>query len=647
VTTLGADPPVRRATGVPRTAGRAVIAEPGGGGIGKTRQVELTTLREFLRGCTPLDTLSEDQLQQAAQQATVRDYDTGDLILDAFTSADTGLYVVWTGRVDLWSSADRIQELPDLTVGAEAMFGYVAALVGEAVGPRAVAADPCVVVRLEHELVDPAFATRNGARLLAREITASRRRSGDLPTYTVVDDLIVADPLVVDRETTIGEAASRMEAAGLPYAAVRHPDGGYGVVTDAILRRVVAAAWPVSLPVATVMRVDPPTVALGASAAEGLIAVLEADVDVVLVSDRAGELRGAVVPRDFAVSSTTAAASLHEQIRRAETVTDLEERYRRVPDMLTGLMARGLGAERVITVHSALIDSLVRRAIELVMAGHPDLRPDQFTWLSLGSNGRREALLSSDIDAAVSFADEVTAGEISRYHPAFFEVTRVLERSGINHDRHGVSPVLPKFARTHADWRRASRAWLQAPNEADSVIMICLLVDGRAIHGDRGLPEVARVFRKLRRHRRTMSVLLSASTAPPTRTHWLRKSVDLKRELLLPIANIARWAALTVGSTLLPTTERLLAASGTPMLSQTDGTALADAFRAVQEIRLTHQVHLLREKRRADDVVNLTDLPPVDRAVLSEAARVVAHTQRRMRNVRHLDLPQGEDSLTW
>jgi hypothetical protein len=55
----------------------------------------------------------------------------------------------------------------------------------------------------------------------------------------------------------------------------------------------------------------------------------------------------------------------------------------------------------------------------------------------------------------------------------------------------------------------------------------------------------------------------------------------------------------------------------------------------------------LREKRRADDVVNLTDLPPVDRAVLSEAARVVAHTQRRMRNVRHLDLPHGEDSLTW
>ena len=607
-----------------------------------TRGVDdVAALIEFLGTCVPLDTLTEDDLDRAARQATVSHHPAGDLIVDAFACADEGLYIVWKGRVDLWSNPDRIREMPDLTVGPRAMFGYVAALVGEAVGPRAVAAEAAVVVRLDPGLVNAAFGTRGGARILAQEITSSRRHHADLPTYTLVDDLIASPPLIVDPETPIAEVAGRMEAARLPYAAVRRPGGGHGLVTDAVMRRVVADAWPVGLPVSTVMRPDPPTVRVGASAAEGLIAVLEADADVVLVTDRADVLRGALASRDFAVSSTTAGASLHEQIRRATTVSDLEDRFRRVPGMLTGLMARGLAADRIITVHSAVVDSLVRRAIELVMSGYPDLDADQFTWLSLGSNGRREALLSSDIDAAVSFADHLDSDDIARYLPMFLEVTQVLERAGLHHDRHGVSPVLPTFARTHAAWTRASRAWLDSPGEGDAVIMISLLVDGRPIHGDTGLPEVARVFRDLRRHRRTMSVLLSASIAQSARLRRpRRRRVELKAQLLLPIANIARWAALVARSPVLPTIERLLAASGSPMLSRADGTALADAFRAVQEIRLTHQVEQLNTGQAPDDVVSLSELSPVDRAVLAEASRVVASSQRRMGNMAPLVLPE-------
>jgi CBS domain-containing protein len=606
---------------------------------------DAAALAAFLRSCPPLDALDDQHLERAAAEARVMACSVGDLILDAFSVADEGLYIVWKGRVDLWSNPDRIRELPDLTVGPRAIFGYVAALVGEAVGPRAVAAEDSVVVRLDPSLVQPAFATRGGARVLAEEITSSRRHNADLPTYTLVDDLIFRSPLVVDPETSISEVAGRMESTGLPYAAIRHPGGGHGVVTDAAMRRVVAAAWPVSRPVSTVMLADPPTVTLGASAAEALIAVLEADADVVLVTDRTGELRGAVLPRDFAVSSTTAGASLHEQIRRASSIADLEDRFQRVPGMLTGLMTRGLAADRIVTVNSALVDSLVRRAIQLVMAGHPHLQPDQFTWLSLGSNGRREALLSSDIDAAVTFADGLGQEQIAEYLPMFLEVTRVLERAGLRHDRHGVSPVLPKFARTHTEWKQASRGWLDSPGEGDAVIMISLLVDGRPIHGDKGLPEVACVFQDLRRHRRTMSVLLSASIAQSSR-HRLRRRrrLDVKSQLLLPISNIARWAALIVGSTMLPTTERLVAASGSPMLSRADGTALADTFRAVQEIRLTHQLEQVAAGQPTDDVVVLNELPPVDRAVLDEASRVVAHSQRRLGNMATVVLPELQ---TW
>ena len=44
-----------------------------------------------------------------------------------------------------------------------------------------------------------------------------------------------------------------------------------------------------------------------------------------------------------------------------------------------------------------------------------------------------------------------------------------------------------------------------------------------------------------------------------------------------------------------------------------------------------------------DDVVHLTELPPVDRAILAEATRVVTNTQRRMGNMARFVLPEMQD----
>ncbi|MFJ8533927.1 putative nucleotidyltransferase substrate binding domain-containing protein [Streptomyces sp. NPDC093591] len=605
--------------------------------------VDVPALVEFLRLCPPLDTLDAERLTRAAERATVTSYGTGDVVLDAFARPERGLHVVWHGRVSVWTNPDRIRELPAYHLGPTEMFGYVATLLGEAVGPRVEASGETVVVRLDPDLVDPVFATRHGAQLLAREVDMSRRMMahGSIPTYTLVDDLIVASPLLVEPTTTIAQAAARMEETGLPYVAVRQENGGHGILTDAGIRRAVASALPVTDPVSTAMQTDAPSIRLGASAAEALITVLESEGDVVLVTDRADQLRGAVAARDFVVSSTTAGASLHEQIHRAETVDDLKERYRSVPGLLTGLMAKGLAPSRIITVHSAIIDAAVRRTIELVSERYPHLRPDAFTWLSLGSNGRREALLSSDIDAAASFDNALDAAEIAEYRPMFLKVAEVLEQAGLAHDRHGVSPVNAKFARTHADWARAGRDWITAPEADDAVIMTCLLVDGRPIHGDRGLPEVARVFGDLRMHPRTMSMLLAASIAQSSRpTPWRRKKIDLKAQFLLPIANIARWAALSVGSTALPTDQRLLAAGGSAMLSESDAVALADAFDAVQGIRLAWQMEQTTAGRTPTDVVRLERLPPVDRAILAEATRVVTDSRRRMGNMARFAMPE-------
>ena len=98
-------------------------------------------------------------------------------------------------------------------------------------------------------------------------------------------------------------------------------------------------------------------------------------------------------PRGISPSPpTTGGVSIHEQVRRASTVAELQERIRRVPAVLDDLLSRQLASGKVITVYSAIVDTIVRRAITLIFEQHPELSLDAFTWLSLGSNGRREAV---------------------------------------------------------------------------------------------------------------------------------------------------------------------------------------------------------------------------------------------------------------
>ncbi len=299
--------------------------------------------------------------------------------------------------------------------------------------------------------------------------------------------------------------------------------------------------------------------------------------------------------------------------------------------MLGDLLYRGLASGKVIAVYSAFLDTIIRRAIGLVFAQHPELSVDAFTWLSLGSNGRREAVLSSDVDSAVAFVDTVSGEEIVAYRAAFAEVSGVLATAGLSADGHGATAQQALFARTNADWRGGARQWLADPVEHNGAMMTSLLVDGRPIHGDPGLPAVIRVFSDLREHPGTMRLLLQESLArrAKLRSAWgifARRpdTFDIKAYALLPVVNIARWAALSVGSAVLPTTDRLRAAAGSAMLPDEAASTLIEVFDVLQRLRLRYQLGQYRAGEQPTDVVTLDRLSPIDRSVIAQAVREIS-----------------------
>jgi CBS domain-containing protein len=118
-----------------------------------------------------------------------------------------------------------------------------------------------------------------------------------------------------------------------------------------------------------------------------------------------------------------------------------------------------------------------------------------------------------------------------------------------------------------------------------------LLVDARPIHGDPGLPEVAKVFGEFRRHPATMGLLLTESLSHRPKNRSMRDilrgkgdTFNVKTSGLLPVVNIARWAALGVGSTELQTAQRLRAAAGSQILPTRQADRLIEVFELFQRL---------------------------------------------------------------
>jgi CBS domain-containing protein len=606
-------------------------------------------LASFLRAYPPFDALDEPARASLAGAARIDEYATGELVLDAFATVSTEVVVVVSGRVELWDDLARLGGPPDEVMGPGGLFGFSAMLTERSVGPRAVAVEPSVVARIPESAAGPVFASREGARFLAERLAAVPVVAEVGPAYSTVDELIRGAPLVVAPEDTVADVARSMTQSGSGCAVVDLGAGEFGLVTDSRLRRrALVEGVPGSAPVREVMKVSPPTVPSGSSAAEALIHLFDREGEFLLVTDATGGLRGVVALRDFAVSPTTAGVSLHEQLRHAATQDELVERALRAPATLADLLARGLGTSRVIAVYSSIIDTLVRRAIALSFAQHPELDPDAFTWLSLGSNGRREAVLSSDVDCAVAFADRVTEASMPAYRAVFAEVEQVLSRAGVRGDRHGATASHPSFSRTNAQWRAAAGAWLAAPAVDNGAMMTSLLVDGRPIHGDPGLSAVLAVFGDLRRHPGTMRLLLTESLAARARTRSWRDTLTgrpgtffIKDHAVLPVVNLARWAALAVGSPALPTVERLQAASGSQMLPADRAETLVDVFGLLQRLRLRYQLLQRQSGDRPSDLLTMDRLSSIDRSLVADAVREIAAAQRRMANVANFVSAEG------
>jgi CBS domain-containing protein len=598
----------------------------------------------FLQEHPPFDALDAAEVDRVAAAADVEFHRGGSTIFSQGAEPVEHLRIVRTGAVEIVFDG-RVLDL----LGEGELFGHASMLSGLPTGFEARAGEDTVCYRIPADVAQEPLSRPAGLRFVARSLLDLRSEGGAAvatepgvdPPLQPVGSLVRGEPVVCPPEMSIRRAAELMTAAHATSVVVDLGDGSLGIVTDRDLRtQVVANGLGGDTPVSAVMSAPAYTCPADRLGGDVLLDMLDRGFRHFPVVSATGRILGVVEEIDLVAAQTRSSFYLRRRIARAQTVDELIEVARELRPTVMSLHDAHVGASNVSAVYSVVVDALTRRMLELTITEAPAVGVD-FAWLALGSQARREALPSSDVDSAIVWFGPDDVGVKSRLHAIASTVVSRLEACGLHADEHGATASDPRFVRSLDSWRRAVRSWINDPTQDKALVLVSVLVDSRPVWGVHTGTPVADSLRVAPRNPALLRLLarFALSQRPPTgffrglvveSTGEHRGRLDLKQGGVIPIVDLARWAGMAAGVTSASTLERLRAAAAGSTLSEARALTLEDAFALITSLRVEHQIRQLRSGIEPDDYVDPARLSGLTRSYLREAFRAVASVQKHV-----------------
>jgi CBS domain-containing protein len=606
----------------------------------------------FLGSRPPFDAVGAQDLARVAAVTETEASPRGKAIFSQGAGPVEHVWMVAAGSVEVIHDGKVLDLL-----GPGELFGHASMISGLPTGFEARAAEETVCYRIPAGVMRPLLARPDVLRFVARSIvdrpatdsaavTASAEQVSD-PVQSRVGALIRTPPLLCRGSEPIREAARRMTDQGASAVLVPHGHT-FGIVTDRDLRtRVIAAGLSPDEPVSAIMTEPAYTVTADRLGSDVLLDMLERNVHHIPVLSAAGQVLGVIDDGDLVAAEGRKPLLLRRAIALAESPADLAAAAAGLDPVVIALHDARVTAEHLTAVRSVVLDALTRRLVELAVrdAGPP---PVPFTWFALGSLARREAAPSSDVDSALAWEgagqDAEVTGYLGRVTGA---VDEGLRACGMSPDAHGASAANPIFARSLASWHRAARSLSEDPTQEKALILVSVLADSRPVWSSSaaagGGPALGGLWeaRPYPDHPYLLRLLarFALSFRPPTgflrdfvveHSGERRGQLDIKHGGMIPIVDLARWAAMAAGVASASTPERLRAAEAAGIMEGREAQTLMEAFGFIFSLRLDHQVGQLRRGEVPDDFIDPRTLNPLARSYLREAFRAVASVQANL-----------------
>ncbi len=316
------------------------------------------------------------------------------------------------------------------------------------------------------------------------ELTTTLKSNNFLLERSVVD--FITPFYTLDADSTIGDAVLALSKRKTDCLLItKNPKNHIGIITNSdIQRRLISLNLHLENPAYLIM--SSPIIYLNEkhSVFEAISVCEEHRISHLAVKNDSGVITGIVRLGDILGIMKDSLDFFIASISAAETVDELRNCYLRLQRFIKPLIYSEISIKYITRITSSFSDAVTKRLIALAIQdlGQPPVR---FSFIALGSEGRREETLLTDQDNAIVYEDAPKGQEtsVNSYFMAMGEkVCNSLDQIGYSFCRGNIMAKNPKWCQPSSIWEDYFTDWITTP-EPQNLLEATIFFDLRNIYG--------------------------------------------------------------------------------------------------------------------------------------------------------------------
>lgn len=463
-----------------------------------------------------------------------------------------------------------------------------------------------------------------------------------------VKDMVPLVDTFIDESASIREAAAKIIGAGLEAVVVLDKSlQATGVLgLDTIVNAAVLENRNSTEAVSTIMEEEFCEIDGKSYFFDALHWMIKYKTNVMVVKYRE-KVRGILTVHDLLRFRGREVLSLVRNIEEAANLSELNTMRQEVEKVLRILIADGAMASQVCKIVSEFNDKVVKRVIQFAedACGQP---PCNFSWLGLGSEGRREQTLFTDQDNAIIFEDHSSGNTNEYFRQLSQRIVQGLNECGIPLCKGDVMATNPKFFGNLSEWKERTASWIRKNSDlSESELMdTYVFLDFRSIHGDQSLEG------ELRKHTnmlvsqypfflKTLAESIVSISVPigffknfiVEKTGKYKDRLNIKLYGLVPLITCAKILALQQGLMETNTLERIEGLEKARIISGDHKEALDQAFETFLTLKIRNNLADIDLGKDFGNYVDPKDCSTRQKQLLKEAFWAVSELQKKTKEV--------------
>jgi PAS domain S-box-containing protein len=343
----------------------------------------------------------------------------------------------------------------------------------------------------------------------------------------------------------------------------------------------------------------------------------ESDTSLLIVKDEKGQATGVITREILNNLNDTLIISLFEQMGKATDTESLKEIRNEFTHTVAILTAHNIHSSVVLQLLSDAFDIIVSRLFQLAFQKLGQA-PCEFSWIVLGSEGRREQTLKTDQDNALIYSDQCKdSPEAEQY---FLKLGTWMSQS-LNHIGYELCKgdnmaMNPKWNRPLSVWKKYFTQWINT-GQAKDLLDINIFFDFRLCWGNEDF------IQELQQH-----IVGATENNPAFLHHLARNAIQSKlsvsepfniKDVTATLVNFFRIYAIQHGIIEKNTMLRLEKLSALGIIKESSKHEALSIFDFLTRLRLNNQSQLILEGKEASNIIQVKSLSQFDQSALKKA----------------------------